>query len=209
LNGEVDLCGPLVERFAGYHRQSYGGCKVGVGDVLIGASALLARMNGVDGASHVRDKLVEMVHLNETMFSCGVACSAMGRENAAGTFEIAQLLANVCKQNVTRFPFEIARLAIDIAGGLIGTMPSLGEIDDPAFGPYVRKYLATRAGADPADRMKVLRLVENLVAGAGAVGYLIESVHGAGPPMAQRIMIARQAGLEGKVGLAKSLLGLS
>ena len=34
--------GALVERFAGYHRQSYGGCKVGVGDVLIGAAALAA-----------------------------------------------------------------------------------------------------------------------------------------------------------------------
>jgi len=47
--------------------------------------------------------------------------------------------------------------------------------------------------------MKVLRLIENLVAGAGAVGYLIESMHGAGPPMAQRIMIGRQADLAGKI----------
>ena len=78
LDGEVDQSGALVERFAAYHRQSYGGCKVGVGDVLIGATALAARMNGVDGASHVRDKLVEMIHLNETMFACGIACSARG-----------------------------------------------------------------------------------------------------------------------------------
>ena len=40
LNGETQFCGMLVERFSGYHRQSYGGCKVGVGDVLIGAAAL-------------------------------------------------------------------------------------------------------------------------------------------------------------------------
>jgi 4-hydroxybutyryl-CoA dehydratase/vinylacetyl-CoA-Delta-isomerase len=207
LCGEVDWSGPLVERFAGYHRQSYGGCKVGVGDVLIGASALLARLNGVDGASHVRDKLVEMVHLNETMFSCGVACSALGHRTAAGNYEIDLLLANVCKQNVTRFPHELARLATDLAGGLLGTMPALGDLDDPVVGPYLRKYLAAAPGTDPVDRMQVLRLVENLVAGAGAVGYLIESVHGAGPPQAQRIMIARQADLEGKIGLARTLLG--
>jgi 4-hydroxybutyryl-CoA dehydratase / vinylacetyl-CoA-Delta-isomerase len=205
--GEIESSGSLVERFAGYHRQSYGGCKVGVGDVLIGASALLARQNGVDGASHVRDKLVEMIHLNETMFSCGVACSALGRPTAAGNYEIDLLLANVCKQNVTRFPHEIARLATDLAGGLLGTMPALGDLADPVVGPYLRKYLATVAGVDPVDRMQVLRLVENLVAGAGAVGYLIESVHGAGPPQAQRIMIARQADLEGKIALARALLG--
>jgi 4-hydroxybutyryl-CoA dehydratase/vinylacetyl-CoA-Delta-isomerase len=64
LDGEVDLSGRLVERFAAYHLQSYGGCKVGVGDVLIGATALIARMNGVEGASHIRDKIVEMIHLN-------------------------------------------------------------------------------------------------------------------------------------------------
>jgi len=58
LNGEVDLSGRLVERFAAYHRQSYGGCKVGVGDVLIGATALIARMNGVEGASHIRTRLL-------------------------------------------------------------------------------------------------------------------------------------------------------
>ena len=207
LCGEVDWSGPLVERFAGYHRQSYGGCKVGVGDVLIGAAALLARQNGVDGASHVRDKLVEMIHLNETMFSCGVACSALGHATAAGNWEIDLLLANVCKQNVTRFPYEIARLATDLAGGLLGTMPALADLDDPVAGPYLRKYLAAADGVDPVYRVRVFRLIENLTAGAGAVGYLIESVHGAGPPQAQRIMIARQADLEAKIELARALLG--
>ena len=209
LNGEVDQSGKLVERFAAYHRQSYGGCKVGVGDVLIGATALIARMNGVEGASHIRDKLVEMIHLNETMFSAGIACSALGHQTLAGNYEIDMLLANVCKLNVTRFPYELARLATDIAGGLLGTMPSAKDLQDPVTGPYIRKYLAAAEGVQVTDRMKVLRLIENLVAGAGAVGYLIESMHGAGPPTAQRIMIGRQADLEGKINLAKRLLGIS
>jgi 4-hydroxybutyryl-CoA dehydratase/vinylacetyl-CoA-Delta-isomerase len=208
LNGEVNYSGRLVERFAAYHRQSYGGCKVGVGDVLIGAAALIARMNGVEKASHIKDKLVEMIHLNETMFACGIACSARGHQTAAGNYEIDMLLANVCKLNVTRFPYELARLATDIAGGLLGTMPSAKELDDPAVGPYIKKYLAAAAGVDVVDRMKVLRLIENLVAGAGSVAYLIESMHGAGPPMAQRIMIGRQADLEAKMGLVKKILQL-
>ena len=81
LNGEVEFAGMLVERFAGYHRQSYGGCKVGVGDVLIGASALAAEMNGAQKASHVKDKLIEMTHLNETLYCCGIACSSARKEN--------------------------------------------------------------------------------------------------------------------------------
>jgi len=56
----------LVERFAAYHRQSYGGCKPGIGDVLIGAAASMAEYNGVSKAAHIRDKLGEMIHLVET-----------------------------------------------------------------------------------------------------------------------------------------------
>ena len=73
LNGEYEFAGMMVERFAGYHRQSYGGCKVGVGDVVIGAAALAAEYNGVEKASHIKDKLIEMTHLNETLYSCGIA----------------------------------------------------------------------------------------------------------------------------------------
>jgi 4-hydroxybutyryl-CoA dehydratase/vinylacetyl-CoA-Delta-isomerase len=203
---EIDQSGMLVERFAGYHRQSYGGCKVGVGDVLIGAAALIARMNGVEKASHIRDKIVEMIHLNETMFACGIACSTMGHKTMAGNYEIDMLLANVCKLNVTRFPYELARLATDIAGGLLGTLPSAKDLEDPVAGPYIKKYLAAVDGVETVDRMKVLRLIENLVAGAGSVAYLIESMHGAGPPTAQRIMIGRQADLEAKINLVRSIL---
>ena len=53
LAGEYDFAGMMVERFAGYHRQSYGGCKGGVGDVLIGAAALAAEYNGAQKTSHI------------------------------------------------------------------------------------------------------------------------------------------------------------
>ncbi|MBU8848529.1 MAG: 4-hydroxybutyryl-CoA dehydratase [Desulfobacterales bacterium] len=208
MDGEIDFSGTLVERFASYHRQSYGGCKVGVGDILIGATALIAGMNGVDKASHIKDKIVEMIHLNETIYSCGVACSATGQETPAGNYQVNLLLANVCKLNVTRFPYELARLATDVAGGLLGTMPSSADLNDPITGPYIKKYLAANPDYDTVDRMKVIRLIENLVAGSGAVGYLIESMHGAGPPTAQRIMIGRQAGLREKIDAVKQMLAI-
>jgi 4-hydroxybutyryl-CoA dehydratase/vinylacetyl-CoA-Delta-isomerase len=46
MHGEYDFSGQLVEDFAAYHRQSYA-CKVGVGDVLIGAAQTAAEYNGV------------------------------------------------------------------------------------------------------------------------------------------------------------------
>ena len=65
-----------------------------------------------------------MTHLNETLYCCGIACSSQGTKTKAGNYLIDLLLANVCKQNVTRFPYEIARLAQDLAGGLMVTQPS-------------------------------------------------------------------------------------
>ncbi|NRZ80754.1 4-hydroxybutyryl-CoA dehydratase/vinylacetyl-CoA-Delta-isomerase [Clostridium beijerinckii] len=205
LNGETDFAGMIVERFAGYHRQSYGGCKVGVGDVLIGAAAVAADYNGAHKASHVKDKLIEMTHLNETLFSCGIACSAMGSKTEAGNYYIDNLLANVCKQNVTRFPYEICRLAEDIAGGIMVTMPSEADFKDEKIGPYIDKYLRGVNSVSTENRMRILRLIENICLGTAAVGYRTESMHGAGSPQAQRIMIARQGNLAAKKKIAKKI----
>lgn len=205
MNGESEFCSRLVESFAAYHRQSYGGCKVGVGDVLIGAAATIAEYNGVQNASHIRDKITEMIHLNETLFACGMACSSCGTVTGAGNYLVDILLANVCKQNVTRFPFEIARLLQDIAGGLFVTCPSAKELQDPETRRIIEKYLVGAEGVNTVDRMKILRLIENLTLGRAAVGYLTESMHGAGSPQAQRIMIGRLVNLEEKKNFAKSL----
>jgi len=206
--GETEFSGVLVERFAGYHRQSYGGCKVGVGDVLIGAAALAADYNGAHKASHLKDKLIEMVHLNETLYACGIACSAEGSQTASGNYIIDLMLANVCKQNVTRFPYEIARLAQDIAGGLMVTMPSEKDLRNPEIGKVVEKYFKGVDSIPTEYRMRILRLIENLTLGTAAVGYLTESMHGAGSPQAQRIMIARQGNFEKKKELAKAIAGI-
>ena len=200
---EYEFAGMMVERFAGYHRQSYGGCKVGVGDVLIGAAALAADYNGVPKANHIKDKLIEMIHLNETLYACGIACSAEGEKMPAGNYQINLLLANVCKQNITRMPYEIARLAEDIAGGLMVTMPSEQDLRSEKIGPYVEKYLQGATGTSTENRMRILRLIENITLGTAAVGYRTESMHGAGSPQAQRIMISRQGNLAAKKELAK------
>ena len=206
--GEYEYSGLLVERFAGYHRQSYGGCKAGVGDVLIGAAAVAADYNGAAKASHIKDKLIEMTHLNETLYACGIACSAEGHKTASGTYLINLLLANVCKQNVTRFPYEIARLAEDIAGGLMVTLASEKDLCHPEIGKVVEKYFKGVASISTEERCRILRLVENLTLGTAAVGYRTESMHGAGSPQAQRIMIARQGNLEHKKKLAKNIAGI-
>ncbi len=204
MDGEYDYAASLVERFTTYHRCSYI-CKTGVGDVLIGAAAEIANMNGVHKASHIRDKLIEMTHLNETIRANALASAHEGRSLASGVWMNDDLLANVCKQNVTRFPYEIARLAQDLAGGLMVTLPSQADLENEETGPMIRKFLRGKDGVDVVDRMKILRLIENMTMGRNAVGYLTESMHGAGSPQAQRVQIARTMGLDAKRALARKL----
>lgn len=206
--GEYEYAGRLVERFAGYHRQSYGGCKVGVGDVLIGATASVAEYNGVENSASVKDKITEMIHLNETLYACGLACSLEGKATRSGNYLVDLLLANVCKLNVTRFPYEIARLAEDVAGGLMVTMPFEADLRNPETAGFMQKYFCGVDGVSVEDRLRMLRLIENLTLGPGAVAYRTESMHGAGSPQAQRIMITRQADMAEKKKLARALAGI-
>ena len=206
--GETAYAGELVETFAGYHRSSYGGCKVGVGDVLIGAARAISRYQGVVKASHIKDKIVEMVHLNETLYACGIAASSEGARTSSGTCLIDMKLANVCKLNVTRFPYQMASLAQDIAGGLLVTLPSEKDFENTEVGPLLEKYLVGAEAYPTSYRQRMLRLIENLTIGTGAVGYLAESMHGAGSPMAQRIMLGRLADLDRKEKLAERIAGI-
>ena len=207
MDGEAAYASMLVERFTAYHRRSYV-CKTGLGDVIIGAAALIADYNGVAGVSHVKDKLVEMAHLNETIYGAGIAASYESTRTSAGNYQPDDLLANVCKHNVTRFPYELARLAQDLAGGLVATLPSEKDFENPAVGPRLQKLLRGRDGVPVEHRARVLRLIENMTLGRNAVGYLTESMHGAGSPQAQRIQIARQMNLDVKKQLARDLAGI-
>ncbi|MFL2629140.1 MAG: 4-hydroxyphenylacetate 3-hydroxylase family protein [Flavobacteriaceae bacterium] len=207
MDGEYDFASMLVERFTTYHRRSYV-CKSGVGDVLIGAAASIAEMNGVEKASHIKDKLVQMSHLNETIYATGIASSYQGFKTKSGCFQCDDMLSNVCKHHVTKLPFEVSQIAQDLAGGFVSTLPSEQDLNHPKIGKLLHKYLKGSSKFSSEERIRILRLIENMTMGRNAVGYLTESVHGAGSPQAQRIQIGRMMQLEYKKRLAKVLAGI-
>jgi 4-hydroxybutyryl-CoA dehydratase/vinylacetyl-CoA-Delta-isomerase len=173
-------------------------------DVLTGAVTYLARAQGSAKGSHVRDKVTEMIHLSETLYSSSIACSAEGVPTESGAYMVDTMLANVCKQNVTRFHFEVARLAVDLAGGFIATLPSEYDLRSDDVGHLVKKYFTGVADIPVEDRIKIGRLIEAMTGGTA----MVESMHGAGSPQAQRIMIFREGDLAKKMSLAKALAGI-
>lgn len=202
LDGDLAACAELVEAFAGFHRASYGGCKPGNLDVLIGATDLVTREHGVRRASHVRDKLVEMAHLTETIHGVGLAASEKSTRHPSGIHQVDPILANVCKHNVTRLPYEIVRLAEDLAGGAMVTLPSLADREHAELAASLAPIYGSEA------RAKALRLLESMTYGAGSVPFRIECMHGAGSPQAQRIVLERQLDWDAKVARARVLAGI-
>lgn len=202
--GEYEYSGLLVERFACYHRQNYGGCKAGVSDIVIGAAATIADMSGYSKAAHIKDKLNEMIHLTETLYCCSIACSSEGKKTAAGSFYVDPLLANVGKHNITKLIYEIDRLAQDIGGGIMATLPFEEDFRSPVTGKYVEKYLRGVAGVPTEDRIRMLRLLEVMTGGVA----LVESMHGAGSPQAQKVMYSKLANLGSKKKYAMVIAGV-
>jgi 4-hydroxybutyryl-CoA dehydratase/vinylacetyl-CoA-Delta-isomerase len=204
MDGETEFTGSLVYRFAAHHRANYGACKTGLMDVLTGAVSYLTQIQGTAKGSHVKDKVTEMIHLCETLYCSSIACSAEGWPTPSGAYMVNTMLANVCKQNVTRFHFEVARLAVDLAGGFLATLPSQYDLESEDVGHLVKKYFSGAAGIPTEHRIKLARLIEAMTGGTA----LIESMHGAGSPQAQRIMILREGDLDKKIKLAKALMGI-
>jgi 4-hydroxybutyryl-CoA dehydratase/vinylacetyl-CoA-Delta-isomerase len=175
---------------------------------MLGAAATISEYNGTDKASHVKDKLVEISYLSENIAGTALAASYGGKATMSGNFLPDVMFANICKHNVTRFPYEIARLVQDLAGGLLSTLPGEADWNHEVAGPLLTKYLATKKGVTLENRRRILRLIENLTMGRNAIGFLSESMHGAGSPQAQRVLIQRLMNLEMKKKLAKNLAGI-
>ncbi|MBW2112524.1 MAG: aromatic ring hydroxylase, partial [Deltaproteobacteria bacterium] len=188
--GEYPYSVKLVTRFAKTHRMTCGGtCKVGFMNQIIGASKLIQEYKGLEKATHINEQLMEMVVLRETGRACGMAAAQKGAEEpeGSGVFLPDEMMGNVSKLNVCNAFWRVMALAGDIGGGLIVTLPSLKELKNPEVKDYVEEFYSFGSDEPTENIMKVHKLLQNWTAGLHGVG----TWHGAGPVMAQKIMLQR------------------
>jgi 4-hydroxybutyryl-CoA dehydratase/vinylacetyl-CoA-Delta-isomerase len=205
--GEVQYSGKLVTRFARTHRMTCGGtCKVGFMNQIIGAAKLIQEYKGLEKAPHINEQLAEMVVLRETGRACGLAAAHKGVEEppGSGVFLPDELMGNVSKLNIANAFWRVMALAGDIGGGLIVTMPSLKELKNPEVKDYVEEFYSFGSDEPTENIMKVHKHLQNWTAGLHGVG----TWHGAGPVMAQKIMLQRIANFEHEKNLVKKTLNL-
>ena len=205
--GEYKYSVKLVTRFAKTHRMTCGGtCKVGFMNQIIGASKLIQEYKGLDKATHINEQLAEMVVLRETGRACGLAAAHKGAEEpeGSGVFLPDELMGNVSKLNVCNAFWRVMALAGDIGGGLIVTLPSLKELKNPEVKDYVEEFYSFGSDEPTENIMKVHKMLQNWTAGLHGVG----TWHGAGPVMAQKIMLQRVVNYDHEKDLVKRTLNL-
>lgn len=205
LYGEYEFAGPMVRNFGNFHRHSHGGCKCGVGDVLIGAAAAAAEYNGLPRVSHINNKLAEMLKTVGAIYGCSIAASVEAEATESGIYMVDPVLSNTSKLYEGKELQEVIRMMIEIAGGMVTDMPSDKDFDNPEIGPLLRKYLKGSENVPTEHRVRLFRLIEKL---AFESRDIVSNIHGAGSPETHRMTILRNADLESKKRLAKNLAGI-
>jgi 4-hydroxybutyryl-CoA dehydratase/vinylacetyl-CoA-Delta-isomerase len=201
--GEYEFTMQAIMNFIAPYRAAIGGCVAGQGDVMVGASALMARANGLS-EKVFKEKITQMIINNETTFGLGVAASALGSKHPSGTWIPDHLLSNVNKVHVATLPYETKRLSQEIAGGIAetGCLPSCIDLDDPRYGALLKKYL--KANCSGETRAKIARFIEWLTIGAGVPGCM----HGGGSPDGAKMIINSKSDMNYFISLAKNIIDL-
>jgi 4-hydroxybutyryl-CoA dehydratase/vinylacetyl-CoA-Delta-isomerase len=205
--GEAPYSIKLVTRFAKTHRMTCGGtCKVGFMNQIIGSCRLIQEYKGLEQVPHINEQLTEMIVLRETGRACGLAAARLGQEEppGSGVYLPDELMGNVSKLNICTAFWRCMALAGDIGGGLVVTMPSLKELRNPETSHYVEEFFSFGSTEPTENILKVHKHLQNWTAGQHGVG----TWHGAGPVMAQKIMIQRVASFDHEKELVKNTLQL-
>ena len=203
--GEVEFAVDMVVKFSSFHRQSHGGCKSGKIDCMIGTALNMMDYNGTTRPSHLKQKVIDMIHRAETLYGCCLASSYEGSAQPSGTYFIDTVLANASKIHEGKEMAEATRLMIDVCGGFVSDLPSDRDFDNPEVGELLKKYMKGADGVPVEKRVKMYRLAEKL---AMESADTISDIHGGGSPEAHRVTIFRETNVEKKKKASQRLAGI-
>lgn len=208
LCGEHEFATRAALLFATYHRHSYTGCKPATTDIFIGSTALVADYNGVANASHIQDKLAELIAVAELCYSSGIAAGVKSTRASSGTY-----IPNIVYTNVSRYHsginiyHEYETLA-DIAGGLPATLPPEEDFYNEETRGYLEKYIMRRDGVSAEDQHRCFRFLADLICSSHGAVAQVGGLHGGGSPIMEKIAIRSNYDLEEKKNLVKKLAGI-
>ncbi len=208
LCGETDMGGYLALLFALYHRHSYTGCKPAMTDIITGATALMAEVNGIEKEPHVREKLAELICTSELCYGTGIAAAINGYKSPSGTYIPDIMYCNVSRRHAGVNIYHEYDILADIAGGMPATLPRPNDWMAEETRPFVEKYMARNPAVNVQDVLKAFAFVQGLSCSEMAGVSQYAGVHGGGSPRMEQIAIMGAYNIENTKNIAKRLAGI-
>jgi len=208
LAGESAFAGPLALAFVEHHRFTAISYKLPLVDALVGSAMLMAEVNGIASAGHVREKFVRLISYAETLRGLTRYAAMMAGPREGGIFVPDPLYVNMAKYHFAHGYHEAIRDVQDIAGGALVTGPGAEDLESPETAAYYDKYYAGR-GVGGRDRLKALALVKDLVASGFGAYQEVLAVHAEGSLEAEKLMVLRSYDRRPAVEFVRRLAGLT
>jgi len=210
--GESEFAARVVELFTTFHRFACGtACKPGMADVLIGAALNIAEYSGLDPMriGHFREKLTNLIMMAEDMWACGITAAHQSTLLEPGVCYPDPVFSNMGKLHCALHTYDEYRITMDFAGGIAWALPDHESLEHPDIKNYVDKYFRGRADVPTENRIKMLRLIYDLIPGIMGARTAALALHGGGSEEAMRIMLQRAYDTEDRKKLARRLAGIT
>jgi 4-hydroxybutyryl-CoA dehydratase / vinylacetyl-CoA-Delta-isomerase len=202
---EPERAAPLALTFVEYHRFTAVSYKLPLLDALVGCSALIAEMNGVLGAGHIRDKLAQLVIYAETVR--GLTHLAAQRAGVdRGIAYPDPLTTNLAKYTFATRYHQALEWVQDCAGGLLVTGPGGADWASPEVRPVLEKYFGAAAPAE--ERLRVMHLIADLTVRDFGGYHAVLAVHAEGSIEAEKMQIVRSYDRDAATAYARRLAGI-
>jgi aromatic ring hydroxylase len=202
---QPEMAAPIALGFVEYHRFTAVSYKLPLLDALVGSAALIAEMNGVLGAGHIRDKLAALVAYAENVR----ALTHLAAIRAVHERDIAYpdpLTTNLAKYTFATGYHQSLEWVQDCAGGLLVTGPGGEDWASPEIRPVLEKYLGAAAPAE--ERLRVMNLIADLTARDFGGYHAVLAVHAEGSIEAEKMQLVRAYDAPKAMGYARRLAGL-
>ncbi len=208
LAGEYELAGILAHSLGLWER--IGGL-IGMVErsrLLVGTAQLLCEMNGIHRASHIQEKISDLVFYAEML--------RMSLEHAIRNYKVTEtgmvypdpLAVNVGKfYGAANWHLMVQKLH-DMGGGLVITLPTEADYRNEEITRYMDKYLHTKSDVPVEDRMRMYNLIRDMTADAYGGWELVTTLAAGGGLAAQRIVTMREYDLEGAKDAAREAAGI-
>lgn len=205
LKGEWKYAGDFAHMFANFHRVSADAYKYTENEILVGAAAIMAEYNGLEKVSHIQDKLSWLAWYAETTEAIGrAACQDCVADAASGLVYPNPVYSNAAKFFFAENYHQAVKNLLDIAGGIVATVPSEKDFLNQETRPFIEKYLAAKDGIPTEHRLRAIKLTKDLA----SMWIQVNTLHGEGSLAAQKISIFSTSDFKRYKAAAKRAAGI-